>query len=205
MLYFIITTSIFNECVIRKTQYITGITKLKQRIKFLNIENYKIIIVENNGTRNTFLNDLDCEVYYTANNFLGTNNKGYKELQDILDCIDKYNINDADFIVKMSGRYILNDDSEFMNTIKNVYNAKFDCIIKYGSVYSPVTYKMDDCITGLIGMSCHYVKQIEKPNENECVEWKWAKVTRLIADEKIYLANNLGINVCPGSNEYFMV
>lgn len=50
---------------------------------------------------------LDCEVYYTLNNNVQTNNKGYKELQDILDCIVKYNINDSDFIVKMTGRYIL--------------------------------------------------------------------------------------------------
>lgn len=54
-------------------------------------------------------------------------------------------------------------------------------------------------------MSFHYVKQIEKPNENECVEWKWANDTKLIADDKINLVNNLGINVCPGSNDYFMV
>ena len=205
MLYFIVTTSIFNDCLIRKTQYMTAINKLKQSIKYLNIENYKIIIVENNGVRNTFLNELDCEVYYTENNFLGTYNKGFKELQDVLDCIDKYGINDTDFIVKMTGRYILNDDSEFMNTVKNIDNTKYDCIIKYGSVYNQVAYKMDDCITGLIGMSCCYVKQIEKPNDNECVEWKWGKVTKLIADEKIHLVDNLGINVCPGSNDYFMV
>jgi len=205
MLYFIVTTSIFNDCLIRKTQYMIGINVLKQRIKYLNIENYKIIIVENNGARNTFLNELDCEVYYTENNFLGTYNKGFKELQDVLDCIDKYGINDTDFIVKMTGRYILNDDSEFMNTVKNIDNTKYDCIIKYGSVYNPVAYKMDDCITGLICMSCCYVKQIEKPNDNECVEWKWGKVTKLIADEKIHLVDNLGINVCPGSNDYFMV
>ena len=45
---------------------------------------------------------------------------------------------------------------------------------------------MDDCVTGLIGMSCLYIKQIEKPNETECVEWKWGKVTNLIDDKKIY-------------------
>lgn len=65
--------------------------------------------------------------------------------------------------------------------------------------------KMDDCIRGLIGMSCHYVKQLEKTNENECVNLKWANVTRLMADDKIYLANNLGINECPGSTDYFIV
>ena len=54
---------------------------------------------------------------------------------------------------------------------------------------------MDDCITGLIGMYCLYVKQIEKPAENEAVEWKWAKATRLINDKHIYMANKLGIEI----------
>lgn len=128
-----------------------------------------------------------------------------KELQDILDCIDKYNINDTDFIVKMTGRYILDDNSEFMNIIKNIYNTNYDCVIKYGPYFKPVNYKMNDCIIGLIGMSCLYVKQIEIPNETECVEWKWAKVTNLMDDAKICLVNNLGINICPGSNNYFKV
>ena len=205
MIYFIITTSMFSNCSIRKNQYIQGINKLKQIIQDLILKNYKIIIVENNGQKDTFLNMLDCEVYYTENNFKQTNNKGIKELQDILDCIDKYNINDTDFIVKMTGRYILNDNSEFMNIVKNIHNTNYDCVIKYGPYFNPVNYKMDDCITGLIGMSCLYVKQIEIPNENECVEWKWAKVTNLIDYNKIYLVNNLGINICPGSNYYFKV
>jgi len=205
MLYFIVTTSIFNNCFIRKKQYIYGINKLKKIIKDLNILNYKIIIIENNGKRCSFLDMLDCDVYYTENNFLQTGNKGIKELQDILDCINKYNINDTDFIVKMTGRYILNDNSEFMNIIKNIHNTNYDCVIKYGSYNRPVNYKMNDCITGLIGMSCYYIKLIEKPNEDECVEWKWAKVTNLINNEKIYLVNNLDINICPGSNKYFKV
>jgi hypothetical protein len=205
MLYFIVTTSIFDECPIRKKQYINGISKLKKTIQELHIVNYKIIIVENNGKRCTFLDMLDCEVYYTENNFLQTRNKGRKELQDILDCINKYNINDSDFIVKMTGRYILHDNSEFMNIIKNIHNTNYDCVIKYGSYNRPVNYKMNDCITGLIGMSCYYVKLIEKPNKGECVEWKWGEVTSLIDDNKIYIVNNLGISICPGSNTYFKV
>lgn len=205
MIYFIVTTSIYNNCSIRKNQYIKGINKLKNVIQDLNFENYKIIIVENSGNRDSFLNMLDCEVYYTENNFIQTRNKGIKELQDILDCIDKYNINDTDFIVKMTGRYILDDNSEFMNVIKNIHNTNYDCVIKYGSYLKPVNYKMNDCVTGLIGMSCLYVKQIEKPNENECVEWKWCKVANLIDDKNIYLVNILGINICPGSNNYFKI
>lgn len=205
MIYFIVTTCIYNNCSIRKNQYIQGINKLKNVIQDLNFENYKIIIVENNGIRDTFLNMLDCDVYYTENNFIKTSNKGIKELQDILDCIDKYNINDTDFIVKMTGRYILHDNSEFMNIIKNNHNTNYDCVIKYGSYLKPVNYKMNDCVTGLIGMSCLYVKQIKKPDKNECVEWKWGKVTNLIDDKKIYIVNNLDINICPGSNKYFKI
>lgn len=205
MIYFIVTTSLFSKCFTRKTQYIFGINKLKQVIRYLNIENYKIIIIENNGNTNTFLNTLQCVNYYTTNNFLKTKNKGYKELKDILDCIDKFNINDTDFIVKMTGRYILNYNSEFMNVIKNIHNTKYDCVIKYGSYVKPVNYKIADCLTGLIGMSCGYIKKIEKPKENECIEWKWGKVTNLIDDEKIYIVKKLGINICPGSNKYFTV
>jgi L-rhamnose mutarotase len=204
MIYFIITTSIFNDCTIRKGQYIIGISKLNHIIKKLNIQNYKIIIVENNGLRYTYLNNLGYEINYTNNNSL-KKDKGYKELQDILDCIDKYNINDNDFIVKMTGRYILNDDSEFMKIVKNIHNINYDCVIKYGSYNKPVNYKMDDCITGLIGMTCYYIKQIEKDNENECIERKWARVTNLIDNKKIHLVNNLGIYISPLSNRYFMV
>jgi hypothetical protein len=205
MIFFIVTASLFNNCHIRQSQYVRGINKLKQIAQQLQLENYKIIIVENNGKRNTVLNTLGCEVYYTNNNFTQTKNKGNKELYDVLDTIKNYNINDTDFIVKMTGRYILNDDSEFMNTIKNLHTTNYECVIKYGAFYNPVNYKMNDCITGLIGMTCLYVKQIQKVNENECIEWNWAKVTHLIDNSKICLVNKLGINICPGCNNYFNV
>ena len=205
MIYFIVTTSIYNDCSIRKKQYTDGINKLKEIITLLSIENYKIIIVENNGPRHTFLDTLGCEVYYTKNNLLKTKNKGHKELQDIFDCISNFNIDDDDFIVKITGRYILNSNSEFMNIIKNVHHTNYECVIKYGPYYKPVKHKTNDCITGLIGMLCRYVKQIKIPDENECIEWKWGKITNMIDDEKIYIVNTLGINICPRSNDYFIV
>ena len=203
-IYFLVTTCIFNECTIRKEQYINGINKLKQTIEDMHIEGCKIILIENNGPRYTYLDTLGCEVYYTTNNLL-QKEKGYKELQDIFDCIEHYNIQDSDFVVKMTGRYILQDNSNFMNIIKDINNAKYDCVIRYGSYNSPLTYKTNDCITGLIGMRCIYIKQIEVPMENEVVEWKWASVTNLIDDEKIYMVDTLGIYICPGSNYYFSV
>jgi hypothetical protein len=182
-----------------------GITKLLNITK--NINNIKIIIVENNGKRGTILDNLGCDVYYTMNNFLPTSNIGYKELQDIFDCITNYNILDSDFIIKMTGRYIIEENSEFISIINKISNNKIDvdCVIKYGSYFKPVDYKMKDCITGLIGMKCKYIKQIEYPNNNDSVEWNWAKTTYLMDDNKIIKVDKLGINICPGGNNYFLV
>jgi len=205
MIYFIVTTSLYINSLIRKNQYIRGITTLKKSIKDSNIKNYKIIIIENNGLEKSFLDEFGEDVFYTNNNFLKTNNKGYKELQDVRDTIDKFGIKDNDFIVKMTGRYFLKEKSEFIDVLKNIHNTKYDCIIKYGSYINPVNYKTNDCITGLIGMSCYYVKKIVKPTPTECVEWKWAICTQSIPYPNIYLVNQLGINICPSGNTYFEV
>ena len=202
MIYFIVTASLFDDCSIRKTQYMQGIYTLLKSTRDLHC---KIIVVENNGKRETILDTLGCEVYYTNNNSLYVTNKGFKELRDILDCIKQYNIKDTDFIVKITGRYILHENSEFMDDIKNMRDAQYDCVIKYGPFFNPVNYKMDDCITGLIGMSCFYVKQIEMPIGDIPVEWMWGKVTRLIDNSKIHLVDKLGIDICPTCNTYFPV
>jgi hypothetical protein len=205
MIYFLVTACVFNNCNIRESQYVRGINALKEHIERLCIRDYKIIIIENNGKRPTYLDTFGCDVYYTNHNSLSTINKGIKELHDIRSCIEAYNIQDDDFIVKMTGRYILNETSEFMNTIACLQYTPYDCVLKYGPYFAPVSYKMNDCITGLIGMRCKYVKQIEMPQVNECVEWKWGKVTYLIHDDHINKVNTLGIQICPGSNEYFSV
>jgi hypothetical protein len=120
MLYFIITTSILNNCSIRKEQYIDGIYRLINVINQEEIKNCKIIIVENNGNRETYLDQFNklCNLHYTNNNFLNTQNKGVKELEDILSCINYYNIKDTDFIVKITGRYKIQDNSEFIKILK---------------------------------------------------------------------------------------
>jgi len=210
MIYFIVTTSLYNDCNIRKQQYTNGINKLKEVVQYLNIENYKIIIVENNGIRNTFLNDFDCSVCYTNNNFLSINNSGHKELLDILECIRKYCINNDDFIVKITGRYILENNSEFMRLVKNLKYTQYECIVKFGCFIKPLSFKTNDCITGLIGMKCKYIKLISFPFETrdycEPIEWKWAEATSLIEEKNICaVKNELGINVCPGTNDYYLV
>ena len=63
MIYFLVTTSIFNSCPIRYSQYINGINMLKDVSKKMISEKYEIILIENNGMRNTYLDKLGCKVF----------------------------------------------------------------------------------------------------------------------------------------------
>jgi len=196
----------FDDSDIRKNQYIHGIGLLLQRIRESTIQKYKVIVIDNTGVKlESYLHSPDYDVFYTYNNGLWTSNKGRKELQDIFDCIQHYCIRDTDFIVKMTGRYKIQESSEFMTVIRDIEHVPYDCVIKYGSYSHPVDYKVNDCITGLIGMSCYYVKQIQMPEENECLEWKWAEVTQQMDDRNIYMVRTLGVEICPASNSYFLV
>ena len=199
MIYFLITTSLIqHEYEIRKQQYINGINKIKEATKDLN---YKLLIIENNGKRETFLDDLGIEVLYTNNNKIRTGNKGVKELKDVWDSIIYLNIQDDDLIVKITGRYILQENSEFMEALKK----DTDCIMKYGNCQYTVTHKVPECLTVLVAMKSKYVKKIKVPYENECVEWCWAKGSFEIPENRITFMEKLGISVCPGHNDYFLV
>lgn len=165
----------------------------------LNSIEAKIIFVENNGVRPTYLDDLGCDVFYTNNNSLPTKNKGRKELQDILDCIEAYSIADDEFIVKLTGRYIIDKQSPFMDALKACPTA--DCIIKYACYTTP--FKLystrETCISGVVGMRARYIKMIEPPAEEECAEWKWAAVTWKIEDERLIQLPTLGLCMNVGS------
>lgn len=204
MIYFLVTCSLIDkhptEWIIkipeeyRSKEYAVGFETI------LNISRHipysKVILIENNGKRETFL-DLykGCETFYTNNNMIKTKNKGLKELKDIKDCIEHYNISDDDFVVKLSGRYRITDPSPFIEALK--YLEGIDCILRYGSFNRPSNTRVKDCITGLIGMRCKYVKQIEEPHENDPVEWKWAWVTYEIPEERVLKLTSLGLYMRP--------
>jgi len=205
MIYFLVTTSIYNDCLVRKERYLNALRILKEIIETKCIQPSKIIIIENNGKRPTYFDDQGCEVYYTNNNSLPVKNIGHKELSDVLDCLKHYNIQDDDFVVKITGRYIIDEDSEFIKALMEIDTKGYDCIVRYGPFFKPVNFKVADCITGLIGMRCRFMKQIEKPTDEEWVEWKWGRATYLIDDSKIYVPKMLGVYICPENKHYFMV
>lgn len=202
-MYFLVTCSLIDKHPLpwikvneeyRIKEYVQGIQIILNISK--HIPNSKVILIENNGPRKTFLDDYKgCQVFYTNNNTMRTKNKGIKELKDIKDCIEHYGIKDDEFVIKLSGRYQVMDRSPFIECLKNL--NRIDCILRYGSFNKPSDTRVKDCITGLIGMRCRYVKQIEEPSEDECVEWKWALATYSMDQTKVVAMKFLGLYMRP--------
>jgi hypothetical protein len=213
-LFFIVTT-VLSEYVqvdpgtvkkleqgIRHAQYRRCIKRLINVTRGLNAT---MIIVEGNGQRQTMLQEFGLSVLYTRNNLMKTVNKGKKELQDILDCIAHFGMVDSDFVVKVTGRYLVHDDSPFIKILSNP-NFDLDALIKFGSFFKPVDFQMEDSVTALIGMRAGYIKKISIRSEAECIEHSWARISYWIPISRLgVVKTRLGIDICPGSNTYFSI
>jgi len=184
MIYIIITTSINNNSGVkndihREKRYTESIQNL---IKLLdNDSSIKPIIVENNGLRKTYLDDLKCSVVYTDNNKLKCTHKGENELLDIKEVIQQYNIQDDDIIIKLTGRYkILN--LNFINLVKNNMNL-YDAFIKFYNVCTK-QFMSNDCVLGLFAIRCKYLKnfnyQFKKSPECEFADHARKNIDKLM-------------------------
>jgi hypothetical protein len=198
MIYLIITTSINNKAgvknyEIRKKRYIESISESLQIIG--NDEYLKPIIVENNGKRETYLDNLGCDVVYTNNNDIDFAHKGVNELLDIKDVVNKYNINDDDIVIKLTGRYKLLNVN-FINFVKENINT-YDAFIKFFNVCT-LKYMFDDCVLGLFAIKCKYLR----PFFYNCIrspECEFADYVRKEV-EKICEVKNLHLECCFADN-----
>jgi len=159
MIYLIITTSINTKYDIvneahRKQLYLNSIRTTLIYIKNIGI---KPIVVENNGNRSTYLDILDCDIFYTNNNSNIYEHKGVNELKDIKDIIDAYGILDDDMIIKLTGRYCPLNKSFFEMVQSNV---KYDVFLKFFNVCKKI-YTDDDCVLGLFAIRCKYLKKFQ--------------------------------------------
>ena len=215
-IWVIITTSLINESIkgrdyeTRKSEYYAGIEKIKKHFEGCNL-----VIIENNSllqkklkvaTHKTFLDNFNIPVLYTKNNRFITLNYGIKELLDVFACIQHFNIPDNDFIIKITGRYMLTEDSNFVKEVKKLSETKYDAIVRYGSYENnPAPMKSPHCVTGLVGLRCKYVKQIEVPDEHTYVEEKWATQISSLDESKVCVLSSLGVYVRPTSQEYYFL
>ena len=161
MIYLIITASIKNKsgsrnAEHRKNRYIDSITQILSLIQA--DASVKPIIVENNGLRETYLDGLSCDVVYTNNNRFNFRHKGVNELLDIKEVINKYNIQDDDVIIKLTGRYKILDTT-FIELVKNNSDL-YDAFVKFFNVFTK-EFMFNDCVLGLFAIKCKYLNNFE--------------------------------------------
>jgi hypothetical protein len=184
MIYLIITTSIHNNLFSpinqekRKEQYVSSISHTLSILP----NNIQPIIVENNGKRETYLDQFrhfnqSVPVIYTDNNQYSFKNKGVNELLDIKDVIEKMGIKDDDMIIKLTGRYRLTSPLFFNEIMEK--EKKYDTFIKFYGSHS-FKFELYDCILGLYAIKALYLKLLSHHFMNlyESPEISFAKYIR---------------------------
>lgn len=214
--WIIITSSLLTDMYnVRKKEYMNTINKVIE--KFNDKNKYNIVIVENTSLINksishfshrTFLDSFGVPVYYTKNNLIlkHTSNYGIIELIDIFDCINHFQILDDDFIVKLTGRYSPIDDSPFFEVLSKLDETPYSAIVRFGEYDGlAVLEKNRSIATGLVGLKCKYVKQIEIPSYSSGlpIEYSWAKVVCSLNQSEICMMEKLGILVRPKHHKSF--
>jgi hypothetical protein len=196
MIYLIITTSINNKIGInnsdhRKQRYTDSINAVLAFVK--DDPNIKPIIVENNGPRKTYLDDFGCDVVYTNNNTQRFTHKGVNELLDINEVGRQYNIQNDDYIIKLTGRYRLLNSS-FIDQVKRGIDTN-EAFVKFFNVCT-LQYMFDDCVLGLFAVKAKYLRMFGY----SCVrspECEFADHLRKHVDPlKIAEIQDLGLECC---------
>jgi hypothetical protein len=200
MIYLIITASINNRYGIinndeRKARYIYSIS---ETLKILP-DSIIPIIVENNGSRATYLdnfihNNKLVKVVYTNNNSLQFKSKGVNEMLDILDVIKHVGMNDTDMVIKLTGRYRVLTPSFFEEV--NSYKDAYDTFVKF---YDPCSLKYEtySCILGYYAMRVKYLRMFMIGMMDNCksAENAFAKYVRF-SGTKIKEIDSLSLECC---------
>jgi hypothetical protein len=181
----------------RRREYDMGIRSVLQAIRFRPVEECRVILVEGNGKRETYLDDYArenprVEVMYTENNVkITTTNKGKKEMCDIIEVVGSHpEIGEKDMVVKMTGRYRLGADSPFIRYLfedascdpsaRSARTDYHDALIRTGAFMYPSQEVKDrchyDCVSGLFAARAwifqrefpYYMKYLK---DYEWMEW----------------------------------
>jgi hypothetical protein len=191
MIYLIFTTSIdligcVNNNEDRVARYKDSITKTLSLLPAC----IQPIIVENNGKRKTFLDDLNVPVHYTNNNFRQFPHKGMKEMLDIQSAMDAFQIKGDDMVIKITGRYHVLNSTFFEFVIQ--HKDEYDVCMKYFNVCSQ-QYNDNDCVLGLFAMRAKYLRAFSYHQRNYSVEIQFAEYTHTL-QRPIYKCENLHLH-----------
>jgi hypothetical protein len=194
MIYLIITTSIVNRFTNepddhRKNTYLDSIRKTLALLS----EDVKPIIVENNGQRTTYLDDIGIPIYYTNNNEISGTHKGVNELEDVKSVIKAFDIQDDDMIIKLTGRYHLLNDS-FLKLI--ACNPDKDAFVSFFNVHRRI-YMDYDCVLGMVAIRCKLLKDFSYSIDyKESPETEFARFVKKLPEEKRVSVEKLGLRCC---------
>jgi hypothetical protein len=147
----------------RRLEYLQSLHKLKEF-------GFEPWIIEATNIRSSFFDQITNQIFYPNVNNPNLKNLGVKEAQSIKACLNKLPFSDEDIIVKITGRYIFQDDF-FFNTIKN--NPDYDAYVKWmGS----------QVFTGVIAIRWAIFKEILNSINFEYMEKNSINFEKIIAD-----------------------
>lgn len=199
MIYIIATACIndrygLEHNIVRQLRYLNSINSLLNLTKDNN--QFKVIVVENNGKRETYLDQLECDVVYTDNNKMSFSHKGYNELADIKHIIETYHIQDDDVVIKITGRYRLLTN-KFLEIVEQ-QKDNFDAFLKFFNVCTR-QYVLDDCVLGLYAIKTKYIKNFNYDGIKS-PEIEFATYVRKTCNNRIAEMANLGLECCFGES-----
>ena len=151
---FVITSSI--NTPEREQKYMEQIKRSLAAVTHLP---FSVYLVENNGPRHTLFNTIEgINLFYThTNSNRAFERKGMKEFHDLLLLADKYDFEDDDIIIKLTGLYTLEDPNSFLETVVR-HELYFDAFIKWMDVIQE-KYFYDDCCLGLYAIRFRYLRE----------------------------------------------
>ena len=196
MIYLIITVSVFNKSIEyynydqREQTYLKNIRKTLEMCP----STIKPIIVENNNLSESYLDVFECDVCYTDNNRIKYHHKGVNEMMDIQTVIDRYEIQDEDMIIKITGRYTLLNDTFFQQVLRE----KADAYFKFFSV-GGLIFIETDCVMGLWAVKCKYLRDFQYVNfYHKSGEMEFAEFANSIQNK--VCVKELGLRCCFADN-----
>jgi hypothetical protein len=196
-----------------------------------------LLVVENGGRRATYLDTLVenlcdestgllCEVLYTENERdVATDNKGVRELADLhhaLDYARGAGIRDDEWIVKITGRYVIQRPNPVLAAL---HDNSIDVAVRQGSyqdTHVPVAQRSPhDAVTGLMAMRAHVWQSLFRAyptftcgasheavdrTPSDPIEWWTARhIHRTVPRERIRTLDRLGCLIAPGSDTFFPI
>lgn len=200
MIYLIITASINNkfDSIVNSQRTRRYIDAISDTLKYLP-ESIIPIIVENNGKRETFLdNFIHCgkpaRVIYTNNNQRHFKSKGINEFLDVKEVIEQVGIQFDDIVIKLTGRYRVLSPKFFEEIVEN--QTMHDAFIKFFGTCS-LKYEKYDCILGMYAIRAMFLKLFNPTtiDNYDSAEIGFARYARFCG-AKVKELENLDLECC---------